>query len=46
MPVNYFAADGETDSRALVFAFHVQPLEDGEDAVEILLVKPDAVIRY
>ena len=45
MPIDYLAADGETYSGSLVFTFLVQALEDSEDAVEVLLVKPDAVIR-
>jgi hypothetical protein len=46
MPIDYLSADGETYSGPLVFTFLVQALENGEDAVEVLLVKPDAVIHY
>jgi hypothetical protein len=46
MPIDYLAADGETYAGAFVFTFLVQALEDGEDAVEVLLVKPDSVIGY
>jgi hypothetical protein len=46
MPVDYLAADGEAYSGPFVFTFLVQPLEDGKDAVEVLLIKPNTVIRY
>jgi hypothetical protein len=46
MPIDYLAADSETYSRSLVFTFLVQPLENSEDAVQVLLVKSDAVIHH
>jgi len=46
MPLDNLAADGETTSGPLVLVFHMQALEDGEDAIEILLVETDTVILY
>jgi hypothetical protein len=46
MPIDYLAADRQTYSGTLVFTFFVQTLEDSEDAVEVFLIKPDAVIHY
>jgi hypothetical protein len=44
--VDDLAANGETHSGPLVFTFLMQALKHIEDAVEILFVKPDAVILY
>jgi hypothetical protein len=44
--IDDLAADSQTYSGTLVFTFLVQALEDSEDAVEVLLVEPDAVIHY
>jgi hypothetical protein len=46
MPIDYLAADGQAYSGTLVLTFLVQSLKDSEDPVEVLLVKPDAVIHY
>jgi hypothetical protein len=46
MPIDYLATDGETYSGPFVFTFLMQTLENGEDAVEVLLIKSDAVIHY
>jgi hypothetical protein len=44
MPIDYLAADGETYSGPLAFTFLMQALENGEDAIEVLLVKSDSVV--
>jgi hypothetical protein len=46
VPIDYFATDGETYSGPLVFTLLVQALENREDAIQVLLIKPDAVILY
>jgi hypothetical protein len=46
VPLDNLPADGETHPGPFILTFHVQALEDGEDAVEILLVETDAVILY
>jgi hypothetical protein len=46
MPIDYLSADSETYSGSLVFTLLVQALKDGEDAVEVFLVKPDAVVHH
>src|SRR5439155_2769053 len=44
VPLDNLAADCQPHTSALVFRASVQPLEWGEDPVQVLLVKPDAVV--
>ena len=44
VPVGNLAADSQTNAGALILGSAVQALENGEDAVQIFFIKPDAVI--
>src|SRR5579862_4236246 len=41
-----FSNDGQSHPRAFIFMAGVQPLENVEDAVEIFLVKADAIVTH
>jgi hypothetical protein len=46
MPLGNLTADCEPDTCPIIFKTTVQALENGEDPVEILLVKTDAVVFH
>ncbi len=46
MPLGNLTADGEPDTCPIIFKTTVQALENGEDPVEILHVKTDAVVFH
>jgi len=46
VPFHDLAADGQADACALILAAPVQALEWGEDTVEVLFIKPNAIILY
>ena len=47
MSLHYFLANGKTHACSFIFAaLAVEPMEGGENLVEILLLKTDAVILH
>ena len=46
MTLDNLLADRQADARAGVFATGMQPLEDDEDTVELLLLDPNPVVLH